>query len=75
MVVEIDAVPPLTGDVPRMVEPALNWTEPGAAGGVTVAVSVTDVPANWGLAGVAERIVVVEATGSTVYWIESVEDS
>ena len=45
----IDAVPPLTGDVPSDVAPSKNWTVPPglpAPGGltVTVAVSVTLAP-------------------------------
>ena len=63
VVVAIDAVPsPATATgVPMLVEPTSNWTVPGAAG-VTVAFSVTDVPATWGLDWVVVSMVAVEVS-------------
>ncbi len=62
-VVDVEAEPeetvtgvPISVGVP---EPYSNWTVPCAADEATVAVRVTDVPANWGLAGVGVRVVVV----------------
>ena len=55
----IDAVPPVTATgVPIAVLPSWNCTEPAAVG-VTVAVSVTDVPCGCGLGGVTASVVVV----------------
>src|SRR5882672_4026792 len=65
----VAAVPPetVTG-LPRLLAPSLNCTEPAAEDGVTVAVSVTEVPAVTGLAGLAASavLVVTGAFGSVV---------
>ena len=61
------AVPPLTVTGPPMsVVPTSNWTVPGAAEGVIVAVRVSWVPNSCGLAGEAVSVVEVEVTGFTV---------
>ena len=58
--VDVVAMPPVTvTGLPMSVEPTLNWTVPPATLGVTVAFKVTEVPANWGLVGVAVRTVAV----------------
>ena len=43
--------------LPMSVVPTSNWTVPGAADGVTVAVRVSWVPNSWGLAGDAFSVV------------------
>ena len=54
------AIPPLTvTGLPMSVVPASNCTVPVAALGVTVAVSVIDVPPGWGLTGDAVSTVEV----------------
>ena len=64
VLVAIVALPPLTATgLPMSVAPTLNCTLPVAADGVTVAVRVTAVPANWGETGVADKVVVVVVTG------------
>ena len=55
----------MTG-LPMSVVPTSNWTVPGAADGVIVAVRVSSVPYCWGLAGDAVSVVEVEVTGFTV---------
>ena len=58
----VSAVPPLTvTGLPMSVVPTLNWTVPGAADGVIVAVRVSRVPDCWGLGGETASVVVVEA--------------
>jgi len=70
----VEAVPPVTvTGLPRSVDPTTNCTVPGAAAGETVAVRVTDVPSFWGLAGVADTVVVVAVTGSTTKGVVPVE--
>jgi len=55
-----DAVPAETAAAaPRFVAPSRNWTVPTAELGVTVAVSVVEVPRTTGLAGVTTSAVVV----------------
>jgi hypothetical protein len=55
-----DAVPPDTATaLPKAEAPSKNWTDPAAAEGVNVALSVTDVPSATGLAGVTLSAVVV----------------
>jgi hypothetical protein len=60
--VDVDAAPALTVTGPPMSVgvpvPNSNWTVPDADG-LTLAFSVTEVPANWGLEGDAVRVVVV----------------
>ena len=59
VLVDSCAVPPetLTG-APSATPPTSNWTVP-EADGLTVAVSVTEVPAVWGLVGAAVSTVLV----------------
>ena len=59
VVVVVWAIPPVTvTGAPMSVVPASNCTVPATVG-LTVAFRVTEVPANWGLAGVAVSEVVV----------------
>ena len=53
----VDAVPPLTGDVPSDVAPSKNWTVPVAVAGVTVAVTVTLWPTTDGFGDVVTAVV------------------
>ena len=55
----IEAVPPLTGDVPSDVAPSKNCTVPVAPDGVTVAVSVTLVPNVDGFGALASDVLVL----------------
>ena len=64
--VDVVAMPPATvTGLPMSVVPTSNWTVPVATG-ATVAFKVTEVPAYWGLVGVAIRVVVVAVSGLTV---------
>jgi hypothetical protein len=62
-VVEVEAVPAVNATgLPSKVgvpDPYSNWTEPSTPDVVTVAFSVTDVPANCGLVGEAVSVVMV----------------
>ena len=46
--------------------PSKNSKAPGVLAGVTVAVRTTGVPASWGLAGEAARVVVVVAAAGAL---------
>ena len=64
--VDSDAVPPLTGAVPREVAPSKNCTVPVAAAGDTVAVNVTVCPDVDGFADDASAVLVLINEGFTV---------
>ena len=57
--------------MPMSVDPSSNWTVPGADG-LTVAVSVTEVPDSWGLAGDAVKVVVVAVSVTAGYTTDQV---
>jgi hypothetical protein len=68
------AVPPLTATgEPRLVVPSLNWTEPTAEDGATVAVKVTEVPLTTGLDGAAASVVVVVVAGDVIVYGTAVD--
>ena len=64
--VENNAVPPLTGAVPRELAPSKNCTVPVAAAGDTVAVNVTDCPDVDGFTDDASAVVLLINEGFTV---------
>ena len=64
--VKNNAVPPLTGTVPRELPPSKNCTVPVAAAGDTVAVNVTACPNVDGFCDDVSAVVVLINEGFTV---------